>query len=122
MKMYLLEAIQSRLDIGKQRYGHGVLVAENINKNWKRELLEEMLDGVVYAAANVLRTRDHDDDDNTAIQGLIRYRLDASATIADDDDTQLLDLVLFAADAVFKLVKNDLDEPQLTTVTSLPDP
>ena len=95
--------VRDRLEIGMQRYGHAVVVQENSDKNWKRELVEELLDAVVYAAADVLRARGVDTDvDNSQLMDVIRQRLHATVTYDEsvDPTVHLLDLTLFIAMSV----------------------
>lgn len=97
----VIRNVEERLRVGRERYGHGVLVPANADKNWKRELLEELLDGVVYAAADVLSKRGVTDDEaNDALITLIRERMDANYDFQRSTDTQTLDLCIFVAKAV----------------------
>lgn len=97
--------VSDRLALGKERYGHGVLVPENASKDWKTELVEELLDACVYAAADVLKKRGVErDDDNTQLFELIRSRDTATHDYGAVcvSDTSVLDLCLFVANAVVK--------------------
>ena len=97
----VLRDIEERLRLGRERYGHGVLVPANADKNWKRELVEELLDAVVYAAADVLSKRGvADDEANDALTALVRERMDADYDFQRSADTQTLDLCIFVARAV----------------------
>ena len=64
----LLEKIRKRMDFGKVKYGHGIIIADDTKKysnnwdecsatNWLMMAYEEMLDGCVYFAAELLRAR-----------------------------------------------------------------
>ena len=50
----LLDLIKSRLELGKTRYGHGVVVDQDTTEfgteenDWQLMALEEMLDGLTY--------------------------------------------------------------------------
>lgn len=97
----VVRSIEERLLIGRERYGHGVLVPVNANKNWKRELVEELLDGVVYAAADVLTERGVvDDDANDALLTLVRERTCVEYEFQRPTDTETLDLCIFVAKAI----------------------
>jgi hypothetical protein len=101
--MDLVKSVEDRLCIGKQRYGHGVVVPCNASKNWNNELVEELLDACVYAAADVLRRRGvENDEDNSEILKLILERTTAKYeyNVVDREDTHVLDLCIFVANAV----------------------
>ncbi len=102
----VIRDVEERLRVGRQRYGHGVLVQANSDKNWKRELVEELLDGVVYAAADVLTKRGvADDDANDALTALVRERVNAEYDFQRPTDTETLDLCIFVAKAVSSGIK-----------------
>lgn len=95
--------IANRLALGRERYGHGVLVVENASKNWNSELVEELLDACVYAAADVLKKRGVTmDDDNAAILELIRSRETATYEYGTENDASLLDLCMFVTHAALE--------------------
>jgi hypothetical protein len=97
----VIREIEERLRVGRERYGHGVLVPANAGKDWKRELVEELLDAVVYAAADVLTERGvADDGANDALAALVRERTNADYDFRRPTDTQTLDLCIFVARAV----------------------
>jgi hypothetical protein len=47
--------IRDRLEIGWSRYGRGLLNSKNDGLDFRQELIEELLDAVIYAAADVVR-------------------------------------------------------------------
>ena len=55
--------IKQRMDLGRQRYGHGVRVNDNTTQYgtdkdaWELMALEEILDGMIYSAAAIIRLR-----------------------------------------------------------------
>ena len=57
----ILDLIKERLELGKERYGHGVIVNDDTtkygteNNDWQSMAMEEMLDGMVYIAASMIR-------------------------------------------------------------------
>ena len=59
----ILELLKSRLELGKARYGHGVVVNQNTqdfgtkDDDWELMALEEMLDGLIYTTASIIRYR-----------------------------------------------------------------
>tara|TARA_B100001094_G_C18049885_1_gene729468 strand:+ start:106 stop:405 length:300 start_codon:yes stop_codon:yes gene_type:complete len=59
----ILEMLKSRLELGKTRYGHGVVVDQNTqdfgtkDDDWELMALEEMLDGLIYTTASIIRYR-----------------------------------------------------------------
>ena len=59
----ILEMLKSRLELGKARYGHGVVIDQNTQDfgtkedDWELMALEEMLDGLIYTTASIIRYR-----------------------------------------------------------------
>ena len=59
----IMELLNERLKIGKERYGHGVIVDDDTRKygtadnNWETMMMEEALDGMIYAAAQLIRIK-----------------------------------------------------------------
>ena len=59
----IMELLQARLNLGKERYGHGVRVDEDTRtfgteeNDWELMALEEMLDGLIYTTAAIIRLR-----------------------------------------------------------------
>ena len=59
----ILKLLEGRLAIGKERYGHGVIVDDDTRKygtadnNWETMMMEEALDGMIYAAAQLIRIK-----------------------------------------------------------------
>jgi hypothetical protein len=59
----IMDLLQSRLALGKERYGHGVIVDDDTRNygtetdDWELMMLEEALDGMIYAAAAIIRLR-----------------------------------------------------------------
>lgn len=48
--------VLDRFDLGRQRYSHGLLHPDNDSMNFRKELVEELLDAVIYAAADVVKS------------------------------------------------------------------
>jgi hypothetical protein len=59
----ILNLLKDRLKLGRERYGHGVIVDDNTQKygtlenDWELMALEEMLDGLIYTTASIIRYR-----------------------------------------------------------------
>lgn len=59
----IMQLLQERLNIGKYRYGHGVIVDDDTTQygtsdnNWETMMMEEALDGMIYAAAQLIRIK-----------------------------------------------------------------
>jgi phage-related minor tail protein len=59
----IMELLRGRLALGRERYGHGVRVDEDVTafgpaaNDWELMALEEMLDGLVYITASIIRLR-----------------------------------------------------------------
>ena len=59
----IMNLLQERLNLGKARYGHGVIVDQNTkdfgtnDNDWQLMALEEMLDGLIYTTASIIRYR-----------------------------------------------------------------
>ena len=70
----ILELLKQRLELGVERYGHGVRVHDDTTQygtktnNWDEMAFEEILDGLIYAAAAYLQR----EDDSGRIRGHIR--------------------------------------------------
>ena len=53
----IIRLIKDRMSLGKQRYGHGVIIDEDTTDDWELMALEEMLDGMIYSTAAIIRYR-----------------------------------------------------------------
>ena len=57
----ILTLIKERMKLGLQRYGHGIRIDDDTRQwetkkdNWSEMALEEVLDGMIYMAAQILR-------------------------------------------------------------------
>lgn len=57
----IMEMLEKRLELGKTRYGHGVIVDKDTREwgteedSWELMMLEEALDGMIYSAAAMIR-------------------------------------------------------------------
>ena len=59
----ILDLLKKRMEMGVRKYGHGVRVAQNTqdfgteDDDWELMALEEMLDGLIYTTAQIIRYR-----------------------------------------------------------------
>ena len=122
-----LDLIEKRMVIGWERYGNGLLHKKNANMDFKQELVEELLDAVVYAGANVIKhtpqvtttivfsdgkvklklnvNYELERDGNVAIVDVIRKKTEASYDFPKtyDKNHDILMLCMFALDSVLKI-------------------
>jgi len=123
----IIDIIERRMVVGWERYGHGLLHSENENMDFKKELVEELLDAVVYAAANVVKhtpqvtstwnisdegyvklglkiNYELERDGNIAIVDVIRKNIESKYDFSKQNDTsrEVLLLCIFALQSVLK--------------------
>ena len=59
----ILQLLKERMQMGIKKYGHGVKVEQNTQDfgtcedDWELMALEEMLDGLIYTTASIIRYR-----------------------------------------------------------------
>tara|TARA_B100000945_G_scaffold274189_1_gene237473 strand:- start:91 stop:411 length:321 start_codon:yes stop_codon:yes gene_type:complete len=59
----ILNLLKDRLKLGRERYGHGVRVNDDTTQwgtqsnDWELMAIEEVLDGLIYSAAAIIRLR-----------------------------------------------------------------
>tara|TARA_B100001093_G_C26278194_1_gene779924 strand:- start:342 stop:575 length:234 start_codon:yes stop_codon:yes gene_type:complete len=59
----ILDIITERMNMGLERYGHGIRIGDNTKQwgtkddSWEEMALEEALDGMIYLAASILRIK-----------------------------------------------------------------
>ena len=59
----IIQLIRNRMVLGLERYGHGIRIYDDTRQwgthddSWEEMALEEVLDGLVYTAAAILRLR-----------------------------------------------------------------
>ena len=64
----IINLITSRMEIGLERYGHGLRIGDNTTQwgtkedSWEEMALEEILDGMVYTGAAILRLKQKRDE------------------------------------------------------------
>ena len=60
----ILKLLTDRMELGLKRYGHGLRLHDDTRQwgtkddSWEEMALEEVLDGLIYTAAAILRMRD----------------------------------------------------------------
>ena len=114
--------------IGWERYGNGLLHEKNATMDFKQELVEELLDAVVYAGANVIKNTPQvsativlsdegqvklglnvnyelEQDGNIAIVDVIRKKKEATYDFSKtyDKNHEILMLCVFALESVLKI-------------------
>lgn len=91
-----MDLIKARMEFGKAKYGHGVRVTDDTT-TWMHMALEEFLDGIIYVAADYIRTREvvhSQPDDNRRIL----YLLENPTLMNSEKHREMVD-------ALFKLIK-----------------
>ena len=59
----ILEILQARMALGRERYGHGLRIGDDTRQwgtkedSWEEMALEEILDGMIYTCCAILRLR-----------------------------------------------------------------
>ena len=113
----IMQLLNERLAIGRSRYGHGVIIDEDpskygVDKNdWQLMALEEMLDGLIYSAAAIIRIQRKGSipkttDDNDEILQLLNQQL--TAPVKEKDNLiliALLDMLNGFINATMSVVK-----------------
>lgn len=60
-KTYLMKRIRERMELGRSRYGHGIRIEDDTRRwgtkrdSWLEMCEEEILDGLMYTGADILR-------------------------------------------------------------------
>jgi hypothetical protein len=124
--------VSQRFKLGKKRYSHGLLHDDNKHMDFGKELVEELLDAVIYAGADLVRSTpqvsvsfkltddgsvklglvvnhdiDHDDGESailTALNKCVGEKYEYSRETNVVKDTLLL--CMFALSSVLKLKEN----------------
>ena len=89
---HTLDLIMKRLEFGRQKYGHGIIIKEDTSKyasswdtcsasSWNVMCLEEMLDGIVYAAASIIQN--NNDTNNNKIKEVLKLCIKASKLLCN---------------------------------------
>jgi hypothetical protein len=55
IKNIIIKAIDKRFEIGRKEYSHGVIV--NDGHVWEDEVMEEILDALIYSAAKIIQIK-----------------------------------------------------------------
>jgi hypothetical protein len=89
-----LDLIEQRMVIGWERYGNGLLHEKNATMDFKKELVEELLDAVVYAGANVIKNTPQV---STTIvfsdEGQVKLRLNINYELEQDGNIAIVDVI-----------------------------
>ncbi len=89
-----LELIEQRMVVGWERYGNGLLHSKNANMDFKKELVEELLDAVVYAGANVIK---HTPQVSATIvfsdEGVVKLNLNVNYELDHDGNDAIVDVI-----------------------------
>ena len=82
----ILNLLKDRLKLGRERYGHGVRVNDDTTQwgtqsnDWELMAIEEVLDGLIYSAAAIIRLRRIKNINNTDISNSDINNTDISNT------------------------------------------
>ena len=123
-----VDLIERRMNVGWERYGNGLLHKKNENMDFENELVEELLDAVVYAGANLVKNTPQvstnlvfDDEGTVNLRLIVNYELDydGNAAIVDvirkktetkydysnkfDKNHEILMLCIFALESVLRI-------------------
>lgn len=87
--------IRERLEVGWSRYGRGLLNSKNDNLNFRQELIEELLDSVIYAAADVVRkTQQVTMKMNITDEGTVKINLKVNYELDRDGNDAVFDEIV----------------------------
>lgn len=129
--------VSQRFKLGRERYSHGLLHDDNKHVEFGRELVEELLDAVIYAGADFVRSTpqvsvsfditddgsvklglvvnhdiDHDDGESAILAALnkcVEEKYEYSRETNVVKDTLLL--CMFALSSVLKLKESHVCQP-----------
>ena len=100
-----LDLIEQRMVIGWERYGNGLLHKKNADMDFKKELVEELLDAVVYAGANVIK---HTPQVTTTIvfsDGKVKLKLNVNYELERDGNVAIVDVIRKKTEASYDFPK-----------------
>lgn len=101
-----LDLIEQRMVIGWERYGNGLLHEKNATMDFKKELVEELLDAVVYAGANVIKNTPQ--VSTTIIfsdEGKVKLRLNVNYELERDGNNAIVDVIRKKTEAAYDFSK-----------------
>ncbi len=107
----IIDRIKARLDLGLGIYGHGVQV-ESSEYDWMKMAEEEVLDGLIYATAALLKREKQSAERGRGLQESLKQNIRGSKIISDlrRQNEALLDrceeLVAFILSAKMRLPEN----------------
>lgn len=120
-KEQLTGLLKARLDLGRERYGHGVIVDDDTTKygtrsnDWGEMAQEELLDCLIYVSAQIIRvkratkgctSKQKQDDNDEIMSMLIDYMDEPCRENRPDGD---LDMVLRKTIEVTKLIVSTME-------------
>jgi hypothetical protein len=101
-----LDLVEQRMVIGWERYGNGLLHEKNATMDFKQELVEELLDAVVYAGANVIKNTPQV---STAIvfsdEGKVQLKLNVNYELEQDGNVAIVDVIRKKSEAKYDFSK-----------------
>ena len=100
-----IDLIEQRMVIGWERYGNGLLHEKNATMDFKQELVEELLDAVVYAGANVIK---HTPQVTTTIvfsDGKVKLKLNVNYELERDGNVAIVDVIRKKTEASYDFPK-----------------
>ena len=101
-----IDLIEQRMVIGWERYGNGLLHEKNATMDFKKELVEELLDAVVYAGANVIK---HTPQVTTTIvfsdEGKVKFKLNVNYELERDGNVAIVDVIRKKTEASYDFPK-----------------
>jgi uncharacterized protein YjbI with pentapeptide repeats len=94
----ILNLLKDRLKLGRERYGHGVRVNDDTTQwgtqsnDWELMAIEEVLDGLIYSAAAIIRLRRIKNINNTDISNSDISNSDISNSDINNSDISNSDI------------------------------
>lgn len=105
----LHQLIVERMEIGRERYSHGLLHVSNKDMDFHSELIEELLDAVVYAAANVIKnTPQVSANMDIADDGAVKLNLCVNYELDDDGRTAIIERIMKEYTKKYNFNKNNV--------------
>jgi hypothetical protein len=131
MDSHVSKLVLDRFKLGRERYSHGLLHPDNDSMNFRKELLEELLDAVIYAAADVVKSTptvssvfkitddgsvrlslvvNHEIDEDDGADSIYKTIMDSMTRMYDyekppTNKERVLLLCMFALESVLKIIE-----------------
>lgn len=104
----LHQLIVERMEIGRERYSHGLMHESNKDMNFHSELIEELLDAVIYAAANVIKNTPQISTEMAITEdGNVNLKLQVNYELDDDGRTAIIERIMNEYTKKYEYVKNN---------------